>query len=294
MDSFSKVLSVFAFCIVFISNNASSQQSLKLSGLIIDRDTEMSIPYTNVGIKNKFVGTVSDSSGFFSIELSSLADSDTIEVSRIGYEKLKIPVQNMVLSDSEPQIISIKQNLIDMSEFVVSADYVEGKKSFGSLVLRSRFGFAFNPIKSNARANLGRELAIEIDPKGKMMKLNEVNFVLQSNQIGHIICRVNIYGEDVKLEGRPGEKILEKMYEVKERGNGAYSVMFESENLIISEKFWVSLEFVDFRGDNDLGIITLPVKFPLGKYLSRESSLGEWNSVMGKPSIKVDVEMLDF
>ncbi|SIS52935.1 CarboxypepD_reg-like domain-containing protein [Belliella pelovolcani] len=294
MNLVSNSLTLLIFLIVSISNNASSQQSLKLSGLIIDRDTQMPIPYTNIGIKNKFIGTVSDHQGYFSIELSESTNSDTIEISRIGYEKIKAPIAAFGFSDSEPIIISIKQNMIDLNEFTVNEDYIEGQKSFGILPLKSRFAFAFNPMKSDARANLGRELGIEIDPDGKEMRVNEVSFAIQSNQIGHITYRVNIYKEDAILKDKPGEKVSEKIYEVTEKGNGVHSVSLKSENIILSEKSWVTIEFVDFHGENVRGIVTLPVKFPLGKYLSRESSLGEWNSVMGRPSIKVDVEIMDF
>ena len=294
MNLVSNSLTLLIFLIVSISNNASSQQSLKLSGLIIDRDTQMPIPYTNIGIKNKFIGTVSDHQGYFSIELSESTNSDTIEISRIGYEKIKAPIAAFGFSDSEPIIISIKQNMIDLNEFTVNADYIEGQKSFGILPLKSRFAFAFNPMKSDARANLGRELGIEIDPDGKEMRVNEVSFAIQSNQIGHITYRVNIYKEDAILKDKPGEKVSEKIYEVTEKGKGVHSVSLKSENIILSEKSWVTIEFVDFHGENVRGIVTLPVKFPLGKYLSRESSLGEWNSVMGRPSIKVDVEIMDF
>lgn len=294
MNIISKSISTLVFFIVLISNNAVSQHSLKISGLIIDRDTEMPIPYTNIGIKNKSTGTVSDYQGYFSIELTEYTNSDTIEISRIGYEKIKGSIADFGFTDSEPLIITIKQNMIDLNEFVVNANYIEGQKSFGVLPLKSRFGFAFNPKKSDARANLGRELGIEVDPKGKKMRVNEVSFAIQNNQIGHIICRVNIYKEDENLEDRPGEKVLEKIYEVKEEGKGVHSVSLESENLILIEKSWVTIEFVDFHGENVQGIVTLPVKFPLGKYLSRESSLGEWNSIMGRPSIKVDVEIMNF
>jgi len=56
------------------------------SGKVLSSDTKSEIAFANVGIIGRNVGTVTDQSGNFSIELDNVYNNDSIRFSMIGYE----------------------------------------------------------------------------------------------------------------------------------------------------------------------------------------------------------------
>ena len=57
-------------------------------GIIADIKTKEPLPFVNIGIINKNIGTVSKSDGFFSIPLKNSEKKDMIRFSMIGYKSL--------------------------------------------------------------------------------------------------------------------------------------------------------------------------------------------------------------
>ncbi|WP_164675175.1 carboxypeptidase-like regulatory domain-containing protein [Anditalea andensis] len=288
MNLFFKLSAILIF---YTNIDCFSQSSSFISGVVFDQDTDEPIAYANIGVKRKFMGTVTDSTGYFSIDLYQLSNTDTIEISRLGYGKFRISVKDLKEKGDKANVILLRQLALDMEEFLVAADPSGDTKIYGNSTLKSRFAYAFNPIKSRASGNLGREVAIEVNPGNKPVSITAVKFVLSNNQMDELILRVNLYNENSEFNGLPGERYFEKIFRVENKFMGEYVIELENYNLNISEKFWVSIEFLNYRNDNEFGIVTLPVKMPFGKMLVRNSSLGEWNKNLGSPSIQVEAKV---
>jgi len=64
------------------------------SGKLVDRHSGLPIPYANIGIVNKNIGTVSNANGEFKIELNIKEDNDTLFISCIGYERKAYLISN--------------------------------------------------------------------------------------------------------------------------------------------------------------------------------------------------------
>jgi len=60
-----------------------------LNGQIIELGKEAPVAYSRIGILHHNKGIVSDSNGYFRIDLSSLSELDTLVVSAIGFEKME-------------------------------------------------------------------------------------------------------------------------------------------------------------------------------------------------------------
>lgn len=65
-------------------------QKTTLSGKVTDSETGEAIPYVNIGFQHSLVGTISEMDGSFF--LSTTKASDTLLVSSVGYELVKLPV----------------------------------------------------------------------------------------------------------------------------------------------------------------------------------------------------------
>ncbi len=68
-------------------------QGISFSGTIQDAHTKEPVPYASVYFKNSGIGKISDSAGNFSFYISTFK-KDTLEVSYVGYELFKIPVND--------------------------------------------------------------------------------------------------------------------------------------------------------------------------------------------------------
>ena len=89
-------LTLFLFVLSF-----SSFAQVVVSGKVVDADVQQALPGANIVVKGKVdKGTVADNNGKFSIRMD--ANAESIEVSFIGYETIKVKLgaltQNLTLS----------------------------------------------------------------------------------------------------------------------------------------------------------------------------------------------------
>lgn len=96
------------------------------SGLIKDVDSNESLEYVNIGIIGKNVGTVSDSYGNYTIDISENSnDDDSIKFSIIGYAPLVLKVTDF--KQLEEKNISLKSQIIELNEIIVKPIRTEEK-----------------------------------------------------------------------------------------------------------------------------------------------------------------------
>ena len=87
LKSYKRILSLaMAFCL----RGTLSYSQKTFSGIIQDAQTKEPLPFTNIRIVNKTFGTVSNSEGYFVLNLEETALYDTIEFSYLGYKNLKL------------------------------------------------------------------------------------------------------------------------------------------------------------------------------------------------------------
>jgi len=79
-----KIISV----LLLILSSTFLQSQTVIKGSLIDKTTKETLPYVNIGVIGKNLGTVSDINGNFKIELPKQHDNDTLRISMIGYETL--------------------------------------------------------------------------------------------------------------------------------------------------------------------------------------------------------------
>ncbi|MBU0763516.1 MAG: carboxypeptidase-like regulatory domain-containing protein [Bacteroidetes bacterium] len=89
-----KVLFI-AFFLLFIGNvQGQKETSYVFRGTVVEEDSEIPVSYASVHIKNRTIGTISDSLGRFTLEISNVYFNDTLVVSAVGYKKFKELINN--------------------------------------------------------------------------------------------------------------------------------------------------------------------------------------------------------
>jgi hypothetical protein len=79
-------------------------QKTVVSGKVIDDETKEAIPYVNIGFQHSLVGTISENDGSFF--LSTTKATDTLLVSSLGYEIVRLPIVKGATQTFEIKLIT--------------------------------------------------------------------------------------------------------------------------------------------------------------------------------------------
>ncbi len=111
MRTFSTLL--FFIFISFFKLNA--QDYLTISGKILDKKTEKSIAYANIGLPKQGIGTTSGDNGEFTLKIPTEYADQIIRISYIGYTTYRKKASDL----KSPVTIYLNQSATDLTEIVV-------------------------------------------------------------------------------------------------------------------------------------------------------------------------------
>ena len=108
-------ISFFLFCAY------SFGQSIKLSGIVRDKQSDEQIPFASVKFKQSGRGMLTDSAGKFTIPLKNQIVNDTLEIFSVGYKVLAVPITTIkdsvfltfrleVLAPTNEAVVKVKYN----------------------------------------------------------------------------------------------------------------------------------------------------------------------------------------
>ena len=249
---------LFMLLLTFIG---SGYAQTKISGQVIDAESKTGIPYVNIGITTKAIGTVSDAEGNYILEGVEL--EDTISISSIGYKTIKHTAKGI----SEMGWIELEAKDYDLNVVEVKATRFDGDdKIFGVRNKTRGLSIGFG------NAQLGTEIGspIKID---KTTYIKNVNFVLNHAKGDSLLLRVNIY--DFK-DGVIGENVLaENILIQEEQRKGTFSIDLSNQNIVLQSDVLLSLEWIrdfDKLGNKGITFDTKKAKKPRGIYIKPSSN----------------------
>ncbi len=247
-------------------------------GKVIDAVTNEPIPYVNIGIVDKGIGTVSDEDGFFRlfIDRTEIGDEELIHFSSLGYQTLNISVANAAYILKESPNIQMRPADILLNEVVVSngslvpvADYI-GYRNNGQKI----FGY----WKENMA--LGAELSTKIRAGKGRRQLNNLEFEVWENKSDSLLLRINIYDNDGVL-GRPKTNLNTSqkniLYTLK-RENTLVKIDLTPYDIEVEGDFYVSLELLKLYGDQELALVLAASDSDEGSY-RKYASQDKWHKI---------------
>jgi hypothetical protein len=247
-------------------------------GKIVDSKTGVTIPYVNIGIVEKGIGTVSDEEGLFHLyfEKNEVESTAVILFSALGYAPLNIPVAEMPLVYNEYPIFKMAPERVALSEVVVSnkgdrfiTDFI-GYKNHGERT----FGYWKDQIA------LGGELATRVIAKSGLRKLDRFQFEVFHNPSDSLLLRVNIY-EDDGVMGRPKSNLNKSGKNVLVTVKKADKIVWvdlKPYDIYVENDFMVSLELLKVYGDEELGLILAAAFNKYGSY-RKYASQDKWERI---------------
>ena len=254
------------FCFVLFIPGVVFSQLVK--GRVLSSQTKSGIGFVNVGIIGKNVGTVTDQSGNFSIELDKIYDNDSLRFSMIGYESKSFLVSYF------------KDNLIKTIYLSPKTYYLTEVKVFYHKVKEIRLGTPVisDALKSGFADNkLGSELGIKVHTK-EQVKLEDINLNVATCTYDSVTYRLNIYQspDDIEYKNILTEPIYISFS--KDKINNVITFDLRKYSIIIEGNVLITLELYKDLGEGRLLFYT---EYFTGTTYHKKTSEGKWTKAPG-------------
>lgn len=150
------------------TNNHDALQQRIIRGKVVSADDGLGFPGANVIVKGTSTGTVTDSEGNYSLEVSA-ADA-TLVVSAIGYAAREIPIGAQSVID-----VTLEVDVTSLAEVVV-VGYGTVKKSdvTGSVVKMTSDQIVAMPVQNTLQALQGRAAGIDVTSNARPGELGTI------------------------------------------------------------------------------------------------------------------------
>jgi CarboxypepD_reg-like domain len=203
-------------------------------GKVIVHENNSGVAFVNVGIIGKNVGTVTDQSGNFSLQLDKIYDKDSIRFSMIGYESRSFLVR--AFKDNAIKTIYLGPKSYSLTE--VKIVYHKARE------VRLGIPVTSDALKSGfAENNLGSELGVKLKSKGQV-KLEDINLNVATCTYDSVTYRLNIYQtiDEIEYKNILTQPIYisfskDKIDKPITLGLGKYSIVVEGDILVTLELY---------------------------------------------------------
>ena len=211
----------FAFLITAVSLSLIVRmgfaQQRTVEGTTLNAETGKPLPYVNIGIASKGIGTVSDASGMFSA---------------IGFESTVRTLSDLLQNPD----IRMTTALYEMEEVVVTGTAAESSDIYGHRLRRRGDNIGFGSTQ------LGTEIGARIEINRPVL-LRSAHFQVNRAGADSLLFRVNLYSLDDRLDGQnliPENVILPAPSEP-----GILSVDLEPYDIVVEDDVLLSLEWIE-------------------------------------------------
>lgn len=242
----------------------------QLSGTVLDSEKKEPLAFVNIGVLGKSIGTVTDYSGRFHLDLSKSELYDTLVISMLGYERLMLTVNEFRIGyPTNPVVIHLEPKSYEKNEVVITPRKLS-PKILGNTVSRPMVSMGFS---SN---DLGSEIGVRMNVKKKQRCfVDSLFFNVAECTYDSVLFRVNMH---TLHKGVPSDSSLlkEPLYLTLYAKTGTLKVDVRDLNISADEDFFVSLEWLQDLGE---GRLTFPASFTNTSSLVRNASQGHWQKL---------------
>lgn len=237
-------------------------------GRVLSSDTNSGIGYVNIGVIGGNIGTVSDASGNFNIDIDVCYDNDSIRFSMIGFESKTFLISQF--KEDTIKDINLNPKAYDLPEIKVVYKRLKDIR-IGTLVTSNtlRSGFSSN--------ELGSELGVKVKVRG-LVKLEDIKFNVAVCTYDSVTYRLNIYERDNYHEYR--NILVQPIYITfsKDKINEVISFDLKPYQILIEGDVLIALELYKDLGE---GRLLFRTQFFTGTTYHRKTSEGDWREASG-------------
>lgn len=221
--------------VVFILlQNSKVYSQVNIGGKIVEEDNSP-VPFASVKLMKQPEGIISDNAGNFSLNVSSVKNNDTLIITSIGHEVLKIPAR-MALSSKQHYILKqVSRKLENVTVRSFTKEAVDGAKT-------DIVGY-FRSWRTN---NRGGEIGRAFNVPYKEYQVTKVRFKIFSSCD---TCIIRVHVREL-LDGEPGDELLKdsvaQVFVKAYITDKTYDFDLSRYNLVLSKKdIFVSFEVLN-------------------------------------------------
>lgn len=259
------------FLFVFLLGLAVLNAQYILQGQVVDALTKDPLPFVNIGVLKKELGTVSNEDGFFFLEVPDVYATETLRLSMIGFDTRDFQVAELETILLSNNTLVLAEQTTFLEEVVLIAEKkwdtrISGNSSTSKLLIT---GFTSN--------QLGNEIALFVKVKKTPAYIDGIQFSVVENIYPEVSFRVNVYSSTYRF---PDENILkENIFVTLKQSEGLISVDLKEYDILVEDDVFISLEWID----EDLGSEGLWFSAGVfGKSIyARSTSHAEWKKQRG-------------
>lgn len=258
----------------------SAFAQIDLTGTIKSKDTAEPLPFVNIGVIGKGIGTVSDDDGLFYISLKEDHTKDSMKISMVGFKSKTFLVGDLIRMLQEENEILLKQQVEELEEVLIF------KRRLKTKILGNRSKSRKNLYEASADL-LGSEIGIKIKIKRSPTRLKRFNTRVLTKKHSKFKFRLNFY--NIK-DGLPNNNLLKEniIIDANDIKDGWVDINLEPYDIYVDDDFFVTLEWIQGEGKRKL-------QFPASLFgptvVERDTSQAEWNKhTMASIGFNVTVE----
>jgi len=270
------------FCWVLLSLLPSTAAAQLIVGNIVNSATQQPIPFVNVGLPKRGLGTVSDEQGHYQLRYNPAYAADSVRMSSVGYEPRMLPFAAL-LAGANVGLAPLTVSLTEVS--IVASSAYSRTHTLGLDKPGPKFDFR---MMSN---ELGTEIGTLIHVERRPSLVQSLHVVVTKNETAPLTLRVNVYRLDP--QGKPtAEKLLQRdVLLTTGPQTGILTADLTADQLVLVEDCLFAVELVKSSGPSAPDVSKLHFGGALGyggQCYFRIASQGAWI----KPTMKSDVPLL--
>lgn len=206
-------------------------------GAIINKRTQEKIPFATVGLMKENIGTNAGEDGFFNLTSNNKKSNDTLIISCIGYETLKLPLEQVTLTNTDNSF-ELTEHLTNLGKIIVTNKTVWVTTSLNDF---KNCGNSF--ITSSGYQT---QLAQHFTTPTENSILTDIKICRLSNGIlgsEKTIFRIRVYGIDT-LTKSPKNDLCNETIEVKSSSKFIKLDMKKYKIHIPDKDFFIAIEWL--------------------------------------------------
>jgi len=276
--------------IILISTGFS--QEIMLKGKITDSENS-ALPFVNIGIPLKHIGTVSNENGDYKLKISSnISGNDTVVFSYIGYKTINKSIDELRKQKEISIKMEAEENQLDEIVFETKKfkDKKLGRTNKGLGLLHYNF---YTVYEKEVDDRLSKELGMNIKLR-KNCRLEKFNFAISQNQFKNLKFRINIYR---LVDDEPQDLLISDniIFEIKNEQIGWKSIDLNPYNIYLKEElseFLITIQWVEStKSKADSKFFAIPAsKSPLHKFYFRDKAMDNFEHQTGSLSMYLDAK----
>ena len=226
---------LFVFGLVLATATVRAQL---ISGRATDAKTGQALPFVNIGVVGRALGTVSNEQGQYGLTFQEKLADDTVRVSYLGYRPLLLTLRQLRARPA----VALSPAAVALAEV-----RVRGRAQFRRTHTLGNTGNGETSTNTLSSNDLGGQVGTVIKLSRRPTRLLSATFNIARTARGIVTFRVNIYRLDA--HGRPTDtKLLTRNLLVTAPAvRGPITVDLRADELILDENFFLAIEMLKWE-----------------------------------------------